>query len=154
MTQELIENQSLIAVASNLAYAASIIGAISLPIWGYALLEKRMGIKHSELKVTRKNKKINSSAIIASLGTTTTGVFTIQILPLLFKIINDVGGGFGIDTMYADHFASSGGQSQFAYDFYGLTAQLADMLQEVAPLAAVGLGGYNLINNMSRGLPA
>jgi hypothetical protein len=117
------------------------------------LLEKHFACKHEALRVTTKTGKISQAAIVASVGTTTAGVFTIQILPLLFSMINDVGGSFAVNTVYGDYMSGSG-MGQYVDDFYALTAQTGDMLQTAAPMAAVGLGGFNLLNNLSRGLPA
>lgn len=134
-------------------YAMAIIIATTLPIWGYKLVEKYLKPKHQALKVTTKNPEFSTSTIIASIGTTTAGVFLIQILPLIFSIIGDVGQDFTMNMVYGDHFAD-GAASGYVESFYGLTAQLGDMLQTAAPMGAVGLGGYNLLNNISRGLPA
>lgn len=130
-----------------------ILGGISFPLWGSAIIHRIMSGKHKELQIKYKSPRFKSTSILASVGTTTAGVFLIQILPLIFSIIGDVGGNYGMDIVYGD-FMGNGGNSQFVDNFYGLTAQLSDMLQTSAPLAAVGLGGYNLINNISRGLPA
>ena len=134
-------------------YASAIIAAATLPIWGYKLIEDHLGTKHKALKIKSTNGRMKSSSIIASIGTTTAGVFLIQILPLIFSIIGDVGQDFSIGMMFGDHMADGGG-SAYIDSFYGLTAQLGDMLQTAAPMGAVGLGGYNLLNNISRGLPA
>jgi hypothetical protein len=130
-----------------------LIAAISMPLWGAKIIEKIMQPKHKALQVANGNQGLNSTSIVSSVGTTTAGVFLIQVLPLIFSIVGDVGGNFGIDIVYGD-FMAGGQGSQFVDSFYGLTAQLGDMLQTSAPLAAVGLGGYNLMNNISRGLPA
>ncbi len=135
------------------AYIIAIFAAITLPIWGYNLLEKHWGEKHEALKVTSQNQKISKSAIVASVGTTTAGVFMIQVLPLLFSMVNDVGGSFAVNTVYGDYMSGSG-MGEYVDNFYALTAQLGDMTQTAAPMAAVGLGGFNLLNNLSRGLPA
>lgn len=129
--------------------------AATLPIWGYKAIENLIKGKHKALRVTRNDKNIQfqTTSIIASLGTTTAGVFLIQILPLIFSIIGDLGSEFSIATLYGDHIANNVA-SDYVSNFYGLTVQLGDMLQTTAPLAAVGLGGYNLMNNLSRGLPA
>lgn len=140
-------------IASFCLYASAIIGAATLPIWGYKIIEDQLGCKHKALKVNTKTTKFNSTSIIASIGTTTAGVFLIQILPLIFSIIGDLGQDFTIGMIYGDHMASGAG-SDYIDSFYGLTAQLGDMLQTAAPMGAVGLGGYNLLNNISRGLPA
>jgi hypothetical protein len=58
-----------------------------------------------------------------------------------------------MNIVYADRMGASSA-SDFTGEFYGLMAQLGDMLQTAAPLLAVGLGGYNLLNNLSKGLPA
>ena len=136
-------------------YVTAVVAAATLPIWGYKILEGKLTPKHKVLKVTNDlaEKRRFHTSIIASLGTTTAGVFMIQILPLIFSIIGDVGGAFNINTLYGEHF-SAGAGSEYIDSFYGLTAQLGDMLQTAAPMAAVGLGGYNLLNNISRGLPA
>lgn len=128
---------------------------MTLPIWGCKVIENLIKGKHKALQVNRKDKEsqIQSTAIVASLGTTTAGVFLIQILPLIFSIIGDLGGEFSVATLYGDHIANNVA-SDYVSNFYGLTVQLGDMLQTTAPLAAVGLGGYNLMNNLSRGLPA
>lgn len=125
--------------------------AITIPIWGSKLIEYLLSPKHKALK-TRSPYKSNS-AILASIGTTTAGVFLIQILPLIFSIIGDIGAGFNINTLYGEHL-NGGISSEYLDSFYGLTAQLGEILQTIAPIAAVGLGGYNLLNNISRGLPA
>ena len=134
-------------------YLALVIAAVSMPIWGYKIIESRFLSDHKALKNRMKNP-LNTSGIIASLGTTTAGVFMIQILPLIFSIIGDVGGDFGISTIFGEFSPGAVGVSDYADNFYALTAQLGDMLQTVSPMAAVGLGGYNLINKLSRGLPA
>ena len=140
-------------VISFCLYASAIIGAATLPIWGYKIIEDQLGCKHNALRANTKATKFNSTSIIASIGTTTAGVFLIQILPLIFSIIGDLGQDFTIGMMYGDHMAN-GACSDYIDSFYGLTAQLGDMLQTAAPMGAVGLGGYNLLNNISRGLPA
>jgi len=140
-------------ITSFCLYASAIIAAATLPIWGYKLIEEHLGTKHKALKVNTRGGKMKTSSIIASIGTTTAGVFLIQILPLIFSIIGDVGQDFTMNMMYGDHMADGAG-SAYIENFYGLTAQLGDMLQTAAPMGAVGLGGYNLLNNISRGLPA
>ncbi len=135
------------------AYMLAIFAAITLPIWGYNLLEKHFHGKHEALRVTNQSGKISKTAIVASVGTTTAGVFTIQILPLLFSMVNDLGGSFAVNTVYGDYMSGSG-MGEYVDNFYALTAQLGEMLQTAAPMAAVGLGGFNLLNNLSRGLPA
>lgn len=139
-------------ITSFCLYASAIIAAATLPIWGYKLIENHLGTKHKALKI-KNPAKMPSSSIIASIGTTTAGVFLIQILPLIFSIIGDVGQDFTINMMYGEHMAD-GVTSGYIENFYGLTAQLGDVLQTAAPMGAVGLGGYNLLNNISRGLPA
>ena len=67
-------------------------------------------------------------------------------------MINDVGGQFAVNTVYGEHMI--GGTGDFVDAFMGLSAQLGGIMQDAAPMAAVGLGGYNLLNNLSRGLPA
>lgn len=151
--------EQLLANGLNLAsfciYCIFVIGAITLPIWGYKLFEKKVLNRHKALEVTRSDaiSGKRSMSIVASVGTTTAGVFLIQTLPLVFGIIEDVGGGFGVDMVYGDVMPGVIAEGAIN-DFYGLTAQLSDMLQTAAPMAAVGLGGYNLINNIGRGLPA
>ncbi len=135
-------------------HIGAIIAAVSFPIWGYKLIENRLIGKHQALRVTRDNAtKRYTTSIVASVGTTTAGVFLIQVLPLVFSIINDVGGQFAVNTVYSEHLSGSG-LGQYVDSLYGLTAQLGDMMQTAAPMAAVGLGGFNLLNNLSRGLPA
>jgi hypothetical protein len=146
---------SSIEIGGICLYLTAIIGAISFPIWGYKIIENKFISKHKALKSNqhkyyRRNLGTN---IIASVGTTTAGVFLIQILPLIFSIIGDLGAAFNINTLYGEHF-NNAGTSEYIDSFYGLTAQLGEMLQTAAPMAAVGLGGYNLLNNISRGLPA
>ncbi len=118
------------------------------------MLEEKILGKHKALRVTRDqgSPAQRTTAIVTSVGTTTAGVFLIQILPLIFSIIGDVGGEFSMNTLYGD--VANNVSSDYVSSFYGLTAQLGDMLQTASPLAAVGLGGYNLLNNLSRGLPA
>ncbi len=144
---------SIWGLVSFCFYVIAIFMAVTLPIWGYSLLEGHFACKHEALRVNAGNRKLSKSAIVASVGTTTAGVFTIQILPLLFSMINDVGGSFGVNTVYGDYVSGSG-MGEYVDNFYALTAQLGDMLQTAAPMAAVGLGGFNLLNNISRGLPA
>lgn len=139
--------------ASFCFYVIAIFAAITLPIWGYNLMEQHFEGKHEALKVKVPNQKISKAAIVASVGTTTAGVFTIQILPLLFSMINDIGGSYAVNTVYGDYMSGSG-MGEYVDNFYALTAQMGDMLQTAAPMAAVGLGGFNLLNNLSRGLPA
>lgn len=147
--------KTITELSLELGYIISLIAALTLPIWGYKLLEANLGLKHKALKIDPefKNTQTQTTQIVASLGTTTAGVFLIQILPLIFSIINDVGADYNIATMYGDHFQQSA-TSEYVDSFYGLTAQLSEMLQTAAPMAAVGLGGYNLMNNLGRGLPA
>ncbi len=133
-------------------YVLAMFTAMTMPIWGYKLLKQALEGKHKALHCSNKTT-LNSHQILASVGTTTAGVFMIQILPLLFSIVNDVGGSYAVNTVYSDHFSGSG-MGDYVDSFYGLTTQLSDMLQTAAPMAAVGLGGYNLLNNISRGLPA
>lgn len=135
------------------SYLVLVLAAITMPIWAYRIIEAKFINKHDALK-TKLGHGAQASQIIASLGTTTAGVFTIQILPLIFSIIGDVGADFGISTIYGEFTPGAVGVSNYADNFYALTAQLGDMLQTVAPMAAVGLGGYNLVNKLSRGLPA
>lgn len=144
-----------INIGSICFHIAAIITAISFPIWGYKLIENKLIGKHQALRVTHREavSRQRTTSIVASIGTTTAGVFLIQILPLLFSIINDVGGQFAVNTVYSEHLSGSG-LGQYVDSFYGLTAQLGDMMQTTAPMAAVGLGGFNLLNNLSRGLPA
>lgn len=147
---------NIIGLLSIGLYIMAIIGAVTLPLWGYQLLEKKLLPKHKALRVTRTGgncNKENTTSILASIGTTTAGVFLIQILPLLFSIINDIGGSFGVNTVYANHLHGMG-MGDYVDDFYALAAQLGDITQTVAPMAAVGLGGYNLLNKLARGLPA
>ncbi len=134
---------------------AALAATITMPIWGYKLIENKLQGKHKALRVSKHNQGVGyySTSIIGSIGTTTAGVFLIQILPLIFSIINDVGGQFAVNTVYSDHLSGSG-LGQYVDSFYGLTTQLGDMMQTAAPMAAVGLGGFNLLNNLSRGLPA
>lgn len=134
-------------------YIIAILAAVTLPLWGYHFIEAKFINKHDALKTNIKHGQ-NSTQIIASLGTTTAGVFMIQILPLIFSIIGDVGGDFGIANIYGEFTPGAVGVSDYADNFYALTAQLGDMLQTVSPMAAVGLGGYNLVTKLSRGLPA
>lgn len=134
-------------------YLVLILAAITMPIWAYKIIEIKFINKHDALKTDLKHSN-QGTQIIASLGTTTAGVFLIQILPLIFSIIGDVGADFGISSIYGEFTPGAVGVSDYADNFYALTAQLGDMLQTVAPMAAVGLGGYNLVNKLSRGLPA
>lgn len=136
-------------------HIGAIIATITLPIWGYQIIENKLIGKHQALRVTHREglARQRTTSIIASVGTTTAGVFLIQILPLVFSIINDIGGQFAVNTVYSEHLSGSG-LGQYVDSFYGLTAQLGDMMQTAAPMAAVGLGGFNLLNNLSRGLPA
>ncbi len=141
-------------LVSFIFYLISIFAAITLPIWGYNLLEKHLDSKHKALRVNAKQPNaLSKNSIVASVGTTTAGVFTIQILPLLFSMINDIGGSFAVNTVYGDYMSGSG-MGEYVDNFYALTAQLGDITQTAAPMAAVGLGGFNLLNNLSRGLPA
>lgn len=136
-------------------YFIGMLAAITLPIWAYKLIEKQFVCKHKALRVTNSisNPMKKTMGIVASIGTTTTGVFLIQVLPLLFNMINDVGGDFAVDIVYGDHMTDLPPGDAVA-NFYSLTAQLSDILQKAAPVGAVGLGGYNLLRNLSRGLPA
>jgi hypothetical protein len=134
-------------------YLVLILAALTMPIWAYKIIETKFINKHDALKTNFKHTG-QGTQIIASLGTTTAGVFLIQILPLIFSIIGDVGADFGISSIYGEFTPGAVGVSDYADNFYALTAQLGDMLQTVAPMAAVGLGGYNLVNKLSRGLPA
>lgn len=136
-------------------YTTIVVATMTMPIWGYKLIENRIIGKHKNLRVDRSNSSFQyvSTRIIASIGTTTAGVFIIQILPLIFSVINDVGGSFAVNTVYSDRLLESG-IGEYVDSFYSLTAQLGEMVQTVAPMAAVGLGGYNLLTNLSRGLPA
>lgn len=143
---------NLIGVVANVSYILLTVAAVTLPIWGYKLLEKKISNKHKALRVSEVTRGSNFS-IIASIGTTTSGVFLIQILPLIFSMINDVGGQFAVNTVYSDHMMA-GAAGDFVGDFMGLSAELGGIMQDAAPMAAVGLGGYNLLTNLSRGLPA
>ncbi|MBT6843754.1 MAG: hypothetical protein HOA17_08165 [Candidatus Melainabacteria bacterium] len=144
-----------INIAGFCLYVAAIIATVTLPIWGYKLVESKILGKHKALRVANENRSTSfkTTSIVASIGTTTAGVFLIQVLPLVFSMINDVGGQFAVDTVYAEHLTGSG-LGDYVNGFYGLTAELGGMMQTAAPMAAVGLGGYNLLNNLSRGLPA
>lgn len=144
---------TVVAFAGTTVYFAAIIAAVTLPIWGYKVIEKKFMGKHSALRVSGSSAKTSTMGIIASIGTTTSGVFLIQVLPLIFSMINDVGGVFAVDAVYGDHLTGTG-MGEYVDSFFGLTAELGDIMQTAAPMAAVGLGGYNLLNNISRGLPA
>jgi|GEM_PF-2454520 len=133
-------------------YIIVTIALTSMPLWGFKLVESRFTPKQKALK-TSSASDIVGFQIIASIGTTTAGVFMIQILPLIFSVINDIGGEFSVPVVYGDHI-SSALPSEYLESFYAITAQLGDVMQTTAPMAAVGLGGYNLLNNISRGLPA
>jgi hypothetical protein len=143
----------ILAISITITQILVIIMAITLPIWAYKIIDKCFINKHEALK-TQYTHTNTHTQIIASLGTTTAGVFIIQILPLIFSIIGEVGGDFGMSSIYGEFTPGAIGISNYADNFYALTAQLSDMLQQVAPMAAVGLGGFNLINKLSRGLPA
>tara|TARA_B100001989_G_C24483295_1_gene435629 strand:+ start:134 stop:586 length:453 start_codon:yes stop_codon:yes gene_type:complete len=149
--------ETIVSQALNLGmivmYLVLTLAAITMPIWAYKIIEAKFINKHDALK-TKFQHGAASTQIIASLGTTTAGVFMIQILPLIFSIVGDVGADFGIANIYAEFSPGAVGVSDYADNFYALTAQLGDMLQTISPMAAVGLGGYNLINKLSRGLPA
>lgn len=136
-------------------YFMGMLAAITLPIWAYKLIEKQFICKHKALRVSNsiKTNTKRTMGIVASIGTTTTGVFLIQVLPLLFNMISDVGGDFAVDIVYGDHMTDLPPGDAVA-NFYSLTAELSDILQKAAPVGAVGLGGYNLLRNISRGLPA
>ena len=133
-------------------YIILTVALASMPLWGFKLVESRFTTKQKALK-TSSVSDIVGFQIIASIGTTTAGVFMIQILPLIFSVINDIGGEFSVPVVYGDHI-SSALPSEYLESFYAITAQLGDVMQTTAPMAAVGLGGYNLLNNISRGLPA
>jgi hypothetical protein len=143
----------MITFGGLLGYWLLLIAVISFPLWAYKIIEDRILGRHKALRAKGENKARISTSILASIGTTTTGVFLIQVLPLLFSIINDVAGSFAVDTVYAEHISGSG-IGDYVDSFYALTAELGGMLQTVAPMAAVGLGGYNLLNNLAKGLPA
>lgn len=144
-----------INIAGFCLYTAAIIATVTMPVWAYRMVEQKILGKHKALRVASENRpsEFTTTSIVASIGTTTAGVFMIQVLPLIFSMINDIGGEFAVNTVYSEHLAGSG-LGQYVESFYGLTAQLGDMMQTAAPMAAVGLGGYNLLNNISRGLPA
>ncbi len=144
-----------IGLASFCIYFAMVLAAVTLPIWAFKIFEKKVLNRHEALRVTRSDAlgRKRTMSIIASVGTTTASVFMIQTLPLVFGIVEDVGSGFGVDLVYGERMAGVIQDGSIG-DFYGLTAQLSNMLQTAAPMAAVGLGGYNLINNIGRGLPA
>lgn len=142
-----------ISVGGFIIYAAAVIATATMPIWGYGLIEEKILGKHKALHVSEAGRGIGAASIVASIGTTTAGVFLIQVLPLVFSIINDVGGQFAVDTVYGEHLTGAA-LGEYVNGFYGLTAELGGMMQTAAPMAAVGLGGYNLLNNLSRGLPA
>jgi len=145
------QTANLIGIMGAIFKIVALVAAFTLPIWGYSLIEKNFICKHQALKANRGG--LGATSIVASIGTTTAGVFLIQSLPLVFGIINDVAGSFAVNTVYSDHMFGSG-VGDYVDQFYGLTAQLGDITQTAAPMAAVGLGGYNLLNNISRGLPA
>jgi hypothetical protein len=149
--QEII-NYSIDIILFTL-YIIITIALVSLPLWGFKLVETRFTTRQKALKTNNKTREIVGFQIIASIGTTTAGVFMIQILPLIFSVINDIGGEFSVPIVYGDHI-SSALPSEYLESFYAITAQLGDVMQTTAPMAAVGLGGYNLLNNISRGLPA
>lgn len=146
-----------ISLASFCVYFALVLAAITLPIWGYKLFEKKVLNRHQALEVTRSDVagRRSTMGILASVGTTTSGVFLIQTLPLLFGMIEDIGGTFGtgVEFIFSEEMGDSLNSDNIS-SFYGMTSQLSNMLQTVAPMAAVGLGGYNLVNNIGRGLPA
>lgn len=148
--QEII-NYSIEILEFTLYIVVTII-LVSSPLWGFKIIEDKFSSKQKNLQ-TQSVSEITKFNIIASIGTTTAGVFMIQILPLIFSIINDIGGEFSVPVVYGDHI-SSALPSEYLESFYAITAQLGDVLQTTAPMAAVGLGGYNLLNNISRGLPA
>ncbi|MDD9899040.1 MAG: hypothetical protein OXU45_08605 [Candidatus Melainabacteria bacterium] len=148
---EMIAN--CIGVGGFIIYAAVLTATVTMPIWAYRLIEEKILGKHKALHVAGGGKGMGAASIVASIGTTTAGVFLIQVLPLVFSMINDVGGQFAVDTVYGEHL-TGGALGEYVNGFYGLTAELGGMMQTAAPMAAVGLGGYNLLNNLSRGLPA
>ena len=80
-------NSTLINISGILGSSIYIIGlliAITMPLWGYQMIAEKIEGKHQALRVTNSKTKHRSTSILASVGTTTAGVFLIQVLPLLF----------------------------------------------------------------------
>ena len=91
--------------------------------------------------------------ILRSVATTTVTIFLIQVLPLLFKIIEDLAADFNVSVVFSDSYIGAGFLNNFDR-FSSLMAQIGALLQEVAPLIAVFIGGFNLLNNLSKGIAA
>jgi hypothetical protein len=97
--------------------------------------------------------KTHHYSILTSVGTTVFAIFLIQILPILFKIIKDLASDFNVSVVFSDSYLNSGVLDSFDR-FSALIAQAAELLQQIAPLIAIFIGGYNLLSNLSRGMAA
>lgn len=100
-----------------------------------------------------KNKPRNGAFILRSVATTTVTIFLIQVLPLIFKIIEDLASDFNVSVIFSESYIGGGFLNNFDR-FSALMAQIAALLQQIAPLIAVFIGGFNLLNNLSKGIAA
>lgn len=91
--------------------------------------------------------------ILSSVGTTVFAIFLIQILPILFKIIRDLAADFKASSIFSASYLNTGSLDSFER-LSGLITQVAELLQQVAPLIAIFVGGFNLLSNLSRGIAA
>jgi hypothetical protein len=72
---------------------------------------------------------------------------------MLFKIIKDLASDFNVSVVFSDSYLNSGVLDSFER-FSALIAQAAELLQQISPLIAIFIGGYNLLSNLSRGMAA
>ncbi len=103
--------------------------------------------------LARKSMSHNGAFILRSVATTTVTIFLIQVLPLIFKIIEDLASDFNVSVIFSESYISGGFLNNFDR-FSALMAQIAALLQQVAPIIAVFIGGFNLLNNLSKGIAA
>jgi len=102
---------------------------------------------------SKPREKFKNFSILSSVGTTVFAIFLIQILPILFKIIHDLASDLSVSVVFSDSYLNSGALDSFER-FSGLIAEAAGLLQQIAPLIAIFIGGYNLLSNLSRGMAA
>ena len=96
---------------------------------------------------------MSGNFILRSVATTTVTIFLIQVLPLLFKIVEDLASDFNVSVIFSESYVNAGFLNNFDR-FSALMAQISALLQQVAPLIAVFIGGFNLLNNLSKGIAA
>jgi len=96
---------------------------------------------------------VGRAMILSSVGTTVFAIFLIQILPILFKIIRDLAADFKASSIFSASYLNTASLDSFER-LSGLITQVAELLQQVAPLIAIFVGGFNLLSNLSRGIAA